>query len=283
MTSQPSSNADQTALWNGTSGHAWVDHQATLDRMFAPFEAILTDAMRAGKGQRVLDVGCGTGAVTLAAARHADDGECLGVDISAPMLALARDLAARLGVPARFVEGDAQTYAFAPASIDCFLSRFGVMFFDDPVAAFANLRRAARPGAGLRVIAWRSPAENAFMTTAERSAAPLLPALPPRRPDAPGQFAFADRQRVATILSQAGWSDVEIRPIDVPCTLAEQDLIGYVSRLGPVGQQLPSVDDATRTRVLAAVRAAFEPFVHGDEVRFVAACWQIDARAVDAP
>lgn len=279
MTSQPSSNADQTALWNGTSGHAWVDHQATLDRMFAPFEAILTDAMRAGKGQRVLDVGCGTGAVTLAAARHADDGECLGVDISAPMLALARDLAARLGVPARFVEGDAQTYAFAPASIDCFLSRFGVMFFDDPVAAFANIRRAARPGAGLAFAAFRSPAENDFLTTAPRAAAPLLPALPMTKPDAPGQFAFADGERVRSILSAGGWSAVELKPVDLPCTVNEDDLMAYVTRLGPVGTALRQADAATARKVTDVLRQAFARFVDGGTARFSTACWLATARA----
>ncbi len=280
MDSNAPVNADQTALWNGTGGRAWVVNQAALDRMFQPFEPILMEAVRPGAAQCVLDVGCGTGAITLAAAQRLDGGECIGLDISGPMLAVARARAAQAGLPARFIEADAQTHAFAQASVDCILSRFGVMFFENPVTAFTNLRQAARPGATMRVIAWRSPAENPFMTTAERAAAPLLPAIAPRQPDAPGQFAFADRQRVGTILAQSGWADAEIRPIDVPCVLAAQDLIGYISWLGPVGQQLRLADDATRARIVDTVRAAFEPFVHGDEVRFVAACWQIDAHNV---
>ena len=158
------------------------------------------------------------------------------------------------------------------------VSRFGVMFFDDPVLAFANLRRAASKDARLHAIAWRSAAENTFMTTAERAAAPLL-TLPPRQPGAPGQFAFADRQRVASILESSGWRGIDIQPIDVTCTLPEEELVGYFSRLGPVGLVLQDADEPTRARVIATVRAAFEPFVQASEVRFSAACWRIKAAA----
>jgi hypothetical protein len=160
-----------------------------------------------------------------------------------------------------------------------FISRFGVMFFDDPVGAFANLRRAAKDGAALRFIAWRCAADNPFMTTAERAAAPLLHTTPARQPGAPGQFAFADPGHVQRILQDSGWSDIGIQPIDVVCTLPEKGLVRYFTRLGPLGRILPDVDDPTRTRVIAAVRAAFEPYVHGAEVRFTAACWVVDAKA----
>ena len=159
------------------------------------------------------------------------------------------------------------------------VSRFGVMFFDDPVRAFTNLRHAAASGADLGLIAWRSPGENAFMTTAERAAAPLLPSLPARRPDAPGQFAFADRYRVSTILKESGWTGIDVRAIDVECRLPKTELIRYASRLGPVGLALQEVDDQTRARVVDAVSAAFEPYLQGSEVRFTAACWMIGGRA----
>jgi len=280
MQTQPQPNKDQNTLWNGTGGQAWVTNQATLDRMFAPFEPILMEALPPGAGHRVLDVGCGTGGITLAAARRTGaQGDCLGIDISGPMLAAARTRAEQAGLPARFLQADAQTHAFAPASADRIVSRFGVMFFEDPVAAFANLHRAARPGAAMRLIAWRGAEENPFMTTAERAAAPLLPDLPARQPNAPGQFGFADRRRVAAILGQGGWAEVDITPIDVDCTLAEADLERYFSSLNMVGQRLQTVNDATRAAVVRTVRAAFAPFVNGDTVRFTAACWQIDARA----
>jgi SAM-dependent methyltransferase len=271
---------EQARLWNGPAGNAWVDAQQTLDQLFSPLEKLLVEMACAAPAGRVLDVGCGTGGTTLAIARALGAGaECTGIDISEPMIAAARSRAAREGLPTHFICANAQTHAFEPASFDGIVSRLGVMFFDDPVRAFANLRHAAKDGAGLSFIAWRSAAENPFMTTAERAAAPLLPNLPPRVPGAPGQFAFADRQRMQAILEESGWSGIDIQPVDLPCTMPEKDLLGYLSRLGPVGIALLQADEETRARVIDTVRAAFEPFVHGDEVRLTAACWLVRGRA----
>ncbi len=213
----------------------------------------------------MLDIGCGTGSTTLAVARQlGPKGTAVGVDISEPMIALAKQRAEREGAPPRFICADAQTHAFDDESFDMIVSRFGVMFFDDPVRAFANLRRAAAPNADLHVIAWRSPAENPFMTTAERAAAPFLPQLPARKADEPGQFAFADRSRVHSILEKSGWAEIDIQPLDVACTLPERELEAYITRLGPLGRVLPQLDEKTRTRVIDTVRAAFDPYVHGD-------------------
>jgi SAM-dependent methyltransferase len=277
------SDSEQSRLWNGPAGRAWVDRQPLLDRLFAPLGTLLIESLAGHSLGRVLDVGCGTGAVTLALASPSGDaGECVGIDISAPMIEAARARAEREGSRARFVCADAQAHAFAPAGFDTLVSRLGVMFFDDPVAAFANLRRAARDGAALRFLAWRAAAENPFMTTAERAAAPLLPRLPARRPGAPGQFGFADRERVESILAQAGWGAIAIRPVDLACSLPARELVPYLSRLGPVGIALEQADAATRERVVETVRAAFEPFVQGDEVRFTAACWLAGAQAASA-
>lgn len=281
MTHANEANHEQSTAWNGASGRAWVEIQGLLDHMFMPFEKLLQEEVAAaGPVERPLDVGCGTGSTTLALARLLGaQAHCLGVDISAPMIALARQRAATTGLSTDFVCADAQTQAFEPASFDMLVSRFGVMFFEDPVQAFANMRLAAKPGAALSVIAWRSAADNAFMTTAERAAAPLLPNLPVRQPGTPGQFAFADETRVASVLAQSGWAGIDIQPIDVICTLPERDLVRYLSWLGPVGALLQQADEATRHKVIAAVRPAFEPFVQGDEVRYTAACWMIRARA----
>ena len=195
------------------------------------------------------------------------------------MIALAQARAALESAPPRFVCADAQRHAFEPASFDMIVSRFGVMFFDDSVRAFANLRRAAKPSADLNVIVWRSAAENPFMTVAERAAAPFLPEMPARRPDEPGQFAFANRDRVSSILEQSGWAAIDIQPLDVACTLPEAELDPYLSKLGPLGRVLQEADDRTRSRVIETVRAAFEPYVHGTAVRFTAACWMVGARA----
>lgn len=271
---------EQTVLWNGDAGNAWVEAQEVLDRMLAPFVDMLAAAAGLGSAATVLDVGCGTGATALAVARRLGPaGECTGVDISAPMIALARERAMREQARAHFIVADAQTHPFEASSFDAIVSRFGVMFFGDSVRAFENLRRAAKVGAELRFVAWRSPEENSFMTTAERAAAPFLPSIPPRRPDAPGQFAFADGNRVRRILAASGWTDIDVRPVDVLCTFPESALRQYVTRLGPLGRILAEADDRTRARVVDAVCAAFDPYVHGADVRFDAACWLAVARA----
>ena len=271
---------EQTKRWNSAPGHAWVEMQTVLDETFTPLETLLVDAVAAASPARVLDVGCGTGATTLAVARRiAPTDGCIGVDISEPMIATARARAEREGVNVTFICANAQEHAFDSASVDMLISRFGVMFFDDPVRAFANLRRAARRGADLRFIVWRSAAENPFMTTAERTAAPLLPNLPPRKPDnAPGQFAFANAEHVAGILKQSGWTEIDIQSLDVVCTFPEQELVRYLTRLGPVGLALQDADDDTRARVIEAIRPSFDPFIDAANVRFVAACWMIGAR-----
>ena len=277
MTIPQQSEEDQSALWNGAAGQTWVEAQEPLDQMFRPFEKVLVDTVLARRARSVLDIGCGTGATTLAIARALDGGNSVGIDISEPMLALARARAEREQLPTTFVAADAQVHAFEPGSFDLMVSRFGVMFFSDPIRAFANLRTAVHRGGDLALIAWRSPAENRFMTAAERAAAPLLPDVPPRRADAPGQFAFADSTRVTRILQQSGWAEIDIRALDVVCSFRKADLVGYLTRIGPIGRALRAADAQTRARITEAVLPAFDPYVHGEEVRFVAACWMIGA------
>ena len=276
-------NEEQTTLWNGLAGRGWVEAQAALDQALHPFEDLLVKAVADASGSRVLDVGCGTGSTTLAFARLLETkGRCIGIDISEPMLAAARARAERESTPASFIRADAQVHEFEPASFDIIVSRFGVMFFDDFVQAFTNLRLAARDDAELLFVAWRSAAENHFMTTAERAAAPFLPNIPARQPDAPGQFAFADQNRVYRILKESGWVGIDIRPIDVVCTFPEKELVRYLTLIGPVGRIVQEADDRTRKQVIETVRPAFEPYVHGAEVRFTAACWMVGARAPTA-
>ncbi|MBR8640137.1 class I SAM-dependent methyltransferase [Streptomyces tuirus] len=281
MDAERRTDDEQAARWNAGAGHAWVDLHAVLDEMFRPFERLLVEAVAGERAGRVLDVGCGTGGITRAVARRV--GSCVGVDISGPMIDAARAWSEQEGVPASFVRADAQEHPFEPGTFDAVISRFGVMFFNDPVRAFANLRSAVRDEGALRFVVWRDPAENPFMTTAERAARPFLPDLPARRPDEPGQFAFADPDRIRRVLSESGWSGIDIRPIDVVCALPERELVRYFTRLGPLGMFLPEVEDErTRAQVVETVRAAFDRFVHGSEVRFTAACWTVGARAAEA-
>lgn len=279
---QPHIQTDQSqsALWNSRGGEVWVEQQELLDRLFLPFERLLADAVESSGALNILDIGCGAGATTLAAARRlGPQGQCTGLDISVPLITAARRRAESEGLAnARFIAGDAQRHVFEPEAFDAVISRFGVMFFDDPAAAFANLRQAVRPGADLTFIAWRSAEDNPFMVAAERAAAPFLPVLPPRDPAAPGQFAFADPDRVRRIL-EAEWRDIDIQPLDVPCTLSADDLAIYAARMGRVGQMLPDLDDATRATVTRAVSRAFEPYLSDGVAAFTAACWRVQARA----
>ncbi|VVE65234.1 SAM-dependent methyltransferase [Pandoraea captiosa] len=281
-------NHDQSALWNGRSGAAWVDNRAVLDQMFVPLARFLIDrardvAQRAPVG-RLLDVGCGTGGATLALSQALGAHWSLtGADISAPMIAEARTRAAHARRPVEYVCADVQTHAFTGEPFDLIVSRLGVMFFDDPVAAFVNLRRASRPGAWLHMLAWRGAAENPFMTVAERAAQPLLPDLARRVPGAPGQFGFADRERVEDILTSSGWTDVSLAPVQFDCTFALADLREYATRLGPVGLALAQRTPAERARIVDTLVEAYAPFIQNDEVRFTAACWHLSARAPALP
>ncbi|MDN4058458.1 class I SAM-dependent methyltransferase [Massilia sp. YIM B02769] len=269
----------QGALWNSGAGNAWVEEQAVIDQMFRQIETLLVNAAASGAATRVLDVGCGTGGTTLALARRLGRGaRCTGIDISEPMIASARRQAGQEGLPVDFVCADAQHHRFEPGTFDVVVSRFGVMFFDDPVAAFANLRQATRSGGRLHVVVWRSAEENPFMTAAEHAARPLLPGLPVRQTDEAGQFGFAREGRVRDIVTRAGWRDVRMEPVDVPCRFPESELIGYLSRMGPVGRALDSVDTVTREGVISKVHTAFNAFVSGESVSFRAACWLVSAQ-----
>jgi SAM-dependent methyltransferase len=271
---------EQHALWNGPAAQAWIDTRDLLDATLRPFEDLLVEAVLASGGGHVLDVGCGTGSTTLAIARRIGQaGRAIGLDISDPMIAVARDRAANEGSAAALIAADAESHRFEPPRFDAIVSRFGVMFFADPVRAFANLRLAARKDAALTCIVWRSAGENPFMTTAEHAAAPLLANIPPRRTDGPGQFAWADDGKVARILGDSGWSGIAIEPLDVTCAFPQSELDRYVTRLGPLGPIFREAEEPTRGRVIDTVRTAFAPFVHGDEVRFTAACWRVRATA----
>jgi ubiquinone/menaquinone biosynthesis C-methylase UbiE len=280
MDSSQHAHGEQKVLWNGHVGRAWAENQQILDYIWKPFEELLVEASSSAFGGRILDVGCGAGTTTLAIARRlGTSGYLVGIDISSPLIALARSRAVLESSSAQFVCADAQTHAFEKGSFNTIISRFGVMFFANPTIAFANLRRAAHHCAELRFIAWRCAEENPFMTTAERAAAPLFPDLRAPHRDAPGQFAFADRSRVRAILEQSGWAEIEFHPIDVTCTMPENQLVRYFANLGPVGLKLRDADEKTRNQVLECVRAAFNCYVFEDEVRFCAACWMVNARA----
>ncbi|WP_286073736.1 class I SAM-dependent methyltransferase [Stenotrophomonas sp. 59] len=271
------SPVDQNTLWNGPGGQIWVAQQAILDGLFQPMADLLVAELPETITQ-LLDIGCGTGASLLATGAARPAAHCTGLDISAPMLAMARKRAEAAGLDADFIVADAQQHPLPSGHFDWIQSRLGVMFFEDTGAAFANLHRAARPDSGLRFIAWRSAEENPFMTTAERAIGDELD-LPPRRPGAPGQFAFADGERIHHLLQAAGWKDVEVTAVDLSCSLARNELPTYVGQLGALGLALRDLPGERAAALRDKALAAFTPFIEGDRVRVDAACWLIRARA----
>ncbi|WP_293403092.1 class I SAM-dependent methyltransferase [Phenylobacterium sp.] len=277
MPQAPSAPTDQAAYWNKTGGQAWVDLQDMMDTLNRPIEEALVERAFPGVGKRVLDIGCGAGATTLAMARRlGPDGLSLGVDISAPLIEIA---AAQLTQGAQFVQADAQTYDFAGAQFDAAISRFGVMFFGDFDAAFANIRSGLKPGAELVFACWRSPADNPMAVIPGRAAAPFLPPAPPADPLAPGRFAFADAERVRGILARSGWGDIDITRLDAPTPIALPDLVTLSLRMGPVAAALREADETTRGKVREAVETALEAEAVDGVVPMVAGCWLVTARA----
>lgn len=268
------------AFWNAEGGEVWVRQQDLLDRLNGPIgEAVIARA-DPGAGKRALDVGCGAGATTLDMARRlGPGGGCVGVDVSGPLLDLARERAlAEPSVDARFVQADAQVHAFEAEAFDVILSRFGVMFFPDPDAAFANLRRALRPGGELVFACWRSPAENPLSQLPLEAAAPLLsePLPPPR--EGPGRFAFADPERVRGVLARSGWRDIEIAPLDAPMPATLDEMMILSLELGPLGMLLRQEDEATRAKVTEAVAARLREEARDGVVPLKAACWLVTAK-----
>lgn len=268
-----------TIDWASGAGNAWVEIQDLTDRVYEPVERRLTDEVASEPARRVLDVGCGTGVTTVAIARRLGTGvTCTGVDVSDVMVEAARRRAAAAGVDARFELGDAGSKEFRQGQFDLVVSRWGVMFFPDPVAAFSNLRRAAA-GGRLRAVTWRTQLENPFMTVAEEAAAPLLDGFDVRPVDeAPGQFGLADEEITTGILQAAGWTGVQVVPFDVDCSFPESELVRYFSGLGPLARHLDAIPESdVPDDLVENVREAFSPYVDGGEVRFKAACWMIRA------
>jgi SAM-dependent methyltransferase len=271
-------NAAQIEFWNGEVGTAWAENNARMDELLEPLSRTTLQALGPQRGERVLDVGCGCGDTTL---RIAEAGALpTGIDISAPMLALARERAAQRKLAAEFVLADATTHRFE-RSFDALFSRFGVMFFADPVAAFTNLRRALVPGARVAFVCWQEPRVNAWMALPMAAARPHLPEQPPVDPRAPGPFAFADRAYVNDILSRAGFSGIDMQPLETSLTLGNSldEAVTFTVKMGPVSRALQAAEPAAQARAIAAVREALSREAGSGSISLGARCWIVRARA----
>jgi SAM-dependent methyltransferase len=279
-------NAQQVEFWNGEAGRRWVEHDAQLERSIGALTPLLLERVGDMRGARALDIGCGCGNQTLALARHLGAGaHVTGVDISRPMLDVARARAAPGAAPARvdFLLADAAVHRLAAPGFDLLFSRFGVMFFADPVAAFRNLHAGCVPGARLVFCCWQAPALNDWISLPMRALLPHVPAPAPTDPHAPGPFAFADATRVGSLLREAGFGEVHCEGLETPLCFAEggsaAEAADALVQAGPVAVLLAPLDEACRERAMADARAALAPHYRDGGLWLRSAVWLVSARA----
>jgi SAM-dependent methyltransferase len=280
MTDALTTNAGQQAYWNEGAGQAWVELQDLLDRQLEPLGDQAMGKLSLRSGERALDIGCGTGQTALQlAGRVGAQGSVLGVDISRPMLEIARRRAAAAALSqAQFLEADAQTHPFEAGALDAVFSRFGVMFFGDPRAAFANIRRALKPSGRLAFVCWRSMAENPWMRPSVGNVFADVPAPPPPEPGAPGPFAFADPEHVRALLADAGFADIAITAHDAKLGANSlEDTIKLSLGVGPLGALLRDRPER-RDDVVVELRKAFIARLQDGHIVQDCAAWVVTAR-----
>ena len=269
--------AEQAAYWKGAGGTMWLGAYDRIQRGIAGFTETALEATNAQPGERALDVGCGTGGTTADLAKAVGaKGHVLGADISEPLVEAAR--ARRLG-NATFEVADATTHAFEPA-FDLAFSRFGVMFFGDPVAAFQNIRRALKPSGRLVFLCWRTAAENAWSAVPMRAAQRFLAPMARPGPEDPGQYSFGDRNRVERILTQAGFNGLSIEPVDQMMNLGEDiaDVLQRIGDFGPLARAFKDLAPEQIDKAKAAIAEALKPHATADGVKLAGACWLVRAR-----
>jgi len=273
-------NADMRAAWDGPDGDIWAAAADQYEVRGAGHRRLLLQAAAIASGERVLDLGCGNGASTREAARMAEPGEVVGIDLSTAMLTNARARSAAAGLTnVTFVHGDAQVHDFEPESFDVIISNAGAMFFDDKVVAFTNLRRALRPGGRIALMAWQRLEDNEWLTVL-REALAMGRDLPPPAVGMPGPFGLADRDQVSALLSETGFTDVgfdDVRELSVfGATTAEA--YALMSDDGPTRGLLADLSDADRATALDQLRAIIAAHETPSGVTFGSASWLIQAR-----
>jgi ubiquinone/menaquinone biosynthesis C-methylase UbiE len=276
-------NTDQIAYWNGPGGQRWANRQQAQDILLGPVADILIDRASPRAGERIIDVGCGSGATTVAFAQKVGpSGHALGIDVSGPMLARARQ-SAPAQLPVDFVLADATIYPFDPASSDLLASRFGVMFFADPAASFTNMRKALRPSGRLAFACWREPRDNPWMMAPLQAVYEHVPKLPQQGPEDPGPFAFASEARVNRILSEAGFTGIAMEPCSLSLDIAiggglEAAVQGALE-IGPANRALEGASSDVRAAATHSIREVLTPFVRGQAVTLAGSIWIVTARA----
>jgi ubiquinone/menaquinone biosynthesis C-methylase UbiE len=277
----PAGDADQIAYWNGAGGRRWAERGDAPEAIFAPIAELLFAQARIAPGERVIDVGCGGGATTLAiAAQVGAAGGVVGVDVSALMIARARERAGAT-TAATYLLADAGSHDFAPGWANLLFSRFGVMFFADPVVGFANLRKGLAHGGRVVFACWREARLNPWQMIALKAACKHVPRLPEVGPEAPGPFSFADEARVRRILAAAGFEQIALTPVDLELDLAAgqglEAALAAMQQIGAASRALEGQPEALRAAAVDEIRAALAPYQRGRSVPLGAAIWIVEA------
>jgi SAM-dependent methyltransferase len=279
------SNAEQATEWDGADGEYWATYHREYERLLGVFDSTLIGAGDVRSDDRILDIGCGTGATTRALAAHAGDGSVLGLDLSGPMLTIARNAALRETIPnLEFVQGDAQVYPFVAASFDVAVSRMGCMFFGDPATAFANVRGALRPGGRLALTVWQEVAANQWLTAIDHALGEAASGDDVDDGDeptgyAPGPFSLADPELCSSLLEGAGFVDVSVAALRIPLAFGTVDdaqafLETWID---------DDLDDDGRARATATLHQLLVENATADGVLLPSASWLITARRADWP
>jgi len=277
-------NAEMREYWNGDGGARWVSFHERLDASLKPFGQAAMEAASLKAGERVLEVGCGCGDTSLDMARRVGpDGRVHGIDISELILARARARAQSTAEKnISFECGDAQTHRFEAGSYDIFFSRFGVMFFDDPEAAFGNIRQALKPGGRAAFICWRPVKDNAWVHRPLEVVANHVTLPPPPAPEEPGPFSLGDPERVARVLTDAGFADSSAERFDASFKVGGdlEEAIEFLMQLGPASRAIKEsgADETVTSRIAAELRDALTAHDTGQGVVMDAAAWIITAR-----
>ena len=273
-------NVEQAQSWDGVEGAHWAAHADRYDASLAEYNTHLQAGARITPHELVIDVGCGNGTTTLDAARAAYEGGVVGIDLSASMLATGRAAAAAAGVTnVEFVHGDAQVYPFEDGTFDVAISRFGVMFFDDPVAAFANIARSLTANGRMALMAWKPLGDNEWFSEIGRALA--VGRVQQERPvGTPSPFGLADPNFVRGVLTAAGFTDVTFDTVDATYYAGSDpdDAFDYVRGLGFTRFQLRDLDPAEQDQALRALRATIDAHAGARGVTFASSSWLISAR-----
>jgi SAM-dependent methyltransferase len=279
MSQQPT----QREYWSGKTGDEWARQADRMDATLAPMTKAALDRAAFKAGERAVDIGCGAGATTLAIARAVGpSGAAVGVDISPQLLNAARERASAAALPAQFIEADAGVEKFGD-DFDVAFSRFGVMFFEHPAQAFANIRAAMRPGGRLVFLSWRAFEGNEWAMIPVAAIIPMLTApLALPNPDAPGPYGLSDDAKIKRVLAESGWRDIDVSPWDGPIAMggggSVDDAVDFVLRIGPcaraMAEQKLDLNEARRR-----LTDALAPRHNGAGVIMNAGCWLVTARA----